>query len=91
MQARMDNPAVTTPGAMQALYAFHGAAAKTGISERTAELVNLRASQINGCSVCVDMHGKALRRAGRATSGCWPSPPGATPPGSATPSGSRSS
>lgn len=66
MQARMDNPAVTTPGAMQALYAFHGAAAKTGISERTAELVNLRASQINGCSVCVDMHGKALRRAGES-------------------------
>jgi AhpD family alkylhydroperoxidase len=36
------------------------------LSERTIELVNLRASQINGCSVCVDMHGKALRRAGES-------------------------
>ena len=66
MQARMDNPAVSTPGAMEALYALHKAVAETGLSERTAELVNLRASQINGCSVCVDMHGKALRRAGES-------------------------
>ncbi len=66
MQARMENPAVSTPGALQALYALHGATAKTGLDERTAELVNLRASQINGCSVCVDMHGKALRRAGES-------------------------
>ncbi|MDO8184716.1 carboxymuconolactone decarboxylase family protein [Conexibacter sp. JD483] len=66
MQARMENPAVSTPGAMQALYALHGAAAKTGLDARTTELVNLRASQINGCSVCVDMHAKALRRAGES-------------------------
>jgi AhpD family alkylhydroperoxidase len=66
MQARMDNPAVSTPGAIEALYAFHKAVGKTGLSERTIELVNLRASQINGCSVCVDMHGKALRRAGES-------------------------
>jgi AhpD family alkylhydroperoxidase len=66
MQARMENPAVSTPGALQALYALHGAAAKAGIDARTTELVNLRASQINGCSVCVDMHGKALRRAGES-------------------------
>ena len=30
------------------------------------ELVHLRASQINGCSVCVDMHAKALRKAGES-------------------------
>ena len=30
------------------------------------ELVHLRASQINGCSVCVDMHAKAARRAGES-------------------------
>lgn len=32
--------------------------------EKLLELVHLRASQINGCSVCVDMHPKLARRAG---------------------------
>ena len=31
---------------------------KAGVPHRTLELVHLRASQINGCSVCVDMHAK---------------------------------
>ena len=30
----------------------------------TLELVHLRASQINGCSVCVDMHARELKKAG---------------------------
>jgi AhpD family alkylhydroperoxidase len=30
------------------------------------ELVHLRASQINGCSVCVDMHAKGAREAGES-------------------------
>ena len=31
---------------------------------RTRKLVHLRASQINGCSVCVDMHARELKKAG---------------------------
>ena len=44
----------------------------------TRKLVHLRASQINGCSVCVDMHAALARRRARPTSASSPSPPGAT-------------
>ena len=65
MTARMTNPAFAVPGAMDAL----GAVAKTISRARvpiSQELVHLRASQINGCSVCVDMHAKAARKAGES-------------------------
>jgi len=55
MQARMKNPAMIVPDAMQALHALGKAAEQGGVPPRTLSLVHLRASQINGCSVCVDM------------------------------------
>ena len=61
MQARMKNPALVIPEAMQAL---SKSVQKHGIPENTLELVHLRASQINGCSVCLDMHSRQLKRAG---------------------------
>ena len=64
MQARMGNPAVVIPEAMQALMALGGVPAKTGLSPLLLELVNLRASQINGCSVCIDGHPRIARKAG---------------------------
>ena len=64
MQARMSNPAMIVPGAMQALYALHASAQKSGVPSRTIDLVHLRASQINGCSVCVDMHSRDLKKSG---------------------------
>jgi len=64
MQPRMNHPAIILPGAMQALQALSAAATKAGLPARTLELVHLRASQINGCSVCVDMHSQALRKHG---------------------------
>jgi len=39
-------------------------AKKSGVPARTLDLVYLRASQINGCSVCVDMHAGDLRKNG---------------------------
>jgi AhpD family alkylhydroperoxidase len=63
-QPRMTNPAVLVPDAMQALQDLAAATAKGGVSARTLELVHLRASQINGCSVCVDMHPRIARKAG---------------------------
>lgn len=66
MQARMTNPALAVPGALEALQSLSKAVSRTGISETTLELVNLRASQINGCSVCLQMHGEALRKAGES-------------------------
>ena len=64
MNPRMKNPAIMVPEAMPALFALGAAARKTGLSQRTLELVNLRASQINGCSLCVDMHARDLKKAG---------------------------
>ncbi len=54
MQARIKNPATALPGAMQAIQALIAAAQKGGAPARTLELVHLRASQINGCSACID-------------------------------------
>ena len=64
MQARMKNPAMILPGAMQALHALGAAAEKGDVPPQTLGLVQLRASQINGCSLCVDMHPRMLKRAG---------------------------
>ena len=64
MNARMKNPAQVVPGAMQALMALGAAERATGIPQTTLQLVHLRASQINGCGVCVHMHARDLRKAG---------------------------
>ncbi len=64
LQARMPNPIMVIPEAFQALLALAKSTEKGGLPGRTRELVNLRASQINGCSVCVDMHARDLKKAG---------------------------
>ncbi|MGA8596349.1 MAG: carboxymuconolactone decarboxylase family protein [Bryobacteraceae bacterium] len=64
LKARMKNPAMILPDAFQALNALHTAAKKAGVPSKTLALIELRASQINGCSVCVDMHSRELRKAG---------------------------
>ena len=64
MQARMKNPVFIVPGALQAVLALGEVAKKNGVPARTLDLVYLRASQINGCSVCVDMHARDLRKNG---------------------------
>jgi AhpD family alkylhydroperoxidase len=64
MQARMSNIAKIVPDALQALHALGKSAEKGGVPSRTIGLVHLRASQINGCSVCVDMHPRYLSKAG---------------------------
>jgi len=63
MQARIPNPVGLFPDALKALVAFSNSAQRT-VPETTINLVLLRASQINGCSVCVDMHPRLLRKAG---------------------------
>jgi AhpD family alkylhydroperoxidase len=64
MHARIDNPALTVPGALQALQKLGAAAKHGGLPDTTLYLIETRASQINGCSVCVDMHSRELRAAG---------------------------
>ncbi|MGX1347713.1 AhpD family alkylhydroperoxidase [Bradyrhizobium elkanii] len=63
MKARMNHPVTVVPEAMKALQAL-SESTKPALPEKLLELVHLRASQINGCSVCVDMHPKLARRAG---------------------------
>jgi len=55
---------MSLPGAFDALQALHKVTENGGVPRPTLELMNLRASQINGCSVCVDMHSRALRKLG---------------------------
>jgi len=64
MKPRMANPVMTVPGAMNALQQFSTAARSTGLPETTRYLVEARASQINGCSVCLDMHARELKAVG---------------------------
>ena len=64
MQARMKHPVKIVPDAMQALLALGSSAESGDLPHATIGLVQLRASQINGCSLCVDMHAKLMKRAG---------------------------
>src|SRR3954470_230073 len=66
MQTRIQNPAMSVPGAMQALVKLGTSATTAGIPETTLYLVHLRASQLNGCSVCVDIHSRELAHAGES-------------------------
>jgi AhpD family alkylhydroperoxidase len=62
----MKHPALVLPEAMQALLAVDKATVQDGLPDVTRKLVHLRASQINGCSVCVDMHARELKETGQS-------------------------
>jgi AhpD family alkylhydroperoxidase len=67
MQPRINNPVLTVPGAMEAMEAMANlgvATRNSGHPETTLFLVEARASQINGCSICLDMHTRELKLAG---------------------------
>jgi AhpD family alkylhydroperoxidase len=64
MQARSQNPAVLMPEAMKPLMELGKLVRKASVDKTTVELVQLRVSQINGCSVCVDGDFRTAGRAG---------------------------
>jgi AhpD family alkylhydroperoxidase len=68
MQPRMASPVLNVPSALEALQSFskaaNEAARKAGLPQSTIDLVDLRASQINGCAVCLDMHHRGAKKAG---------------------------
>jgi AhpD family alkylhydroperoxidase len=64
LQARIANPALAVPDAIEALQAMNKAISRARISQRTLELMHLRASQINGCAVCAVQHPKIARKLG---------------------------
>lgn len=63
MKARLD-PRQAAPEAMEAMSHLHAYVRNCGLDHKLLELVKLRASQINGCAWCMDMHSKELRAAG---------------------------
>ena len=71
MQSRMKSPALILPNARQALLALDTTTHVDGLPPVTRQLVHLRASQINGCSVCVDMHSRELKKAGESDERIW--------------------
>jgi len=68
MEPRMTNPAITYPEAMHSLLGFAQTVGEVahdaGLPESTVDLVHTRASQINGCAVCLDMHTRAAKKHG---------------------------
>jgi len=63
MQARIDLTKIS-PAAYKAMAGLEGFVRGSGLEPALLELVRMRASQINGCAYCLDMHSKDARAAG---------------------------
>jgi AhpD family alkylhydroperoxidase len=63
MEPRLD-PAKAAPGAAHAMLGLEKYIATCGLERSLIELVKMRASQINGCAYCIDMHSKDARANG---------------------------
>ena len=65
MSSRVDYTKVA-PGALRAMYGLEKYLAGSTIEEPLRELVKMRASQMNGCAYCIDMHSKDARAHGES-------------------------
>jgi len=63
MKTRMNLFAVVPEG-YNAMMSFEKYMATTGLTNTHKELIKIRASQINGCAFCLDMHTKDARKYG---------------------------
>jgi AhpD family alkylhydroperoxidase len=63
MEPRLDYGKVLPEG-MRAIYALDRYSSNSGLEPSLLDLIKLRASQINGCAYCVDMHSKDARTGG---------------------------
>ncbi len=63
MKARLDYKSVA-PQAFSAMYGLERYVRECGLEHSLLELVKLRASQLNGCAYCIDMHTKDARALG---------------------------
>lgn len=64
MEAGRLNAYQAAPDAMRAVQRVEGYIQQCGLEKSLIELVKMRASQINGCAYCLDVHSKDARRAG---------------------------
>ena len=60
------NYASVSPGVYEAMDAVDQYLSRCGLEEGLLHLIRLRASQVNGCAYCLDMHWKDLRTSGEA-------------------------
>ncbi len=65
MKPRMEYWKVA-PGAFKAMSSLEAYLRDSGLEPGLLELIKLRASQINGCAYCIDMHWKDARAAGES-------------------------
>src|SRR5512146_2300170 len=65
MEPRLD-PMKVDPHAYQAMYGLERYVRQSGLETGLLELVKMRASQINGCAYCLDMHSKDARAHGES-------------------------
>jgi AhpD family alkylhydroperoxidase len=63
MEQRMDYYKME-PALLKGMLGFERAVATSGLEHSLLELVKFRASQLNGCAYCLDMHSKDARKAG---------------------------
>jgi AhpD family alkylhydroperoxidase len=63
MNARINLMSVN-PGILHAMLGLEKQVSKGGLDSKLLDLVRMRASQINGCAYCLDMHSKDARAAG---------------------------
>ena len=64
MSAQRIDYKAASPGAYEAVRAVEAYVRKCGLEKSLIELVKMRASQINRCAFCLDMHSKDARRSG---------------------------
>ncbi len=79
MQQRLDFYKAS-PAAIKAVMALEEQIGKSGLEQPLVELVRLRASQINGCAYCIDLHTRDARKGGEddrrlATLSVWQETP----------------
>jgi AhpD family alkylhydroperoxidase len=71
IRPRMAHVIELVPDAFKAMLALSKASEHDELPETTSLLVDLRASQINGCSYCSDMHSRELKDAGESDERIW--------------------
>ncbi len=71
MESRIQNPAVLLPGAAEVVQGLAAIVYRGGVPRTTLGLVHLRASQINGCSFCVDMGVRQAKKEGETDERLW--------------------
>jgi AhpD family alkylhydroperoxidase len=83
MEPRLDY-VKAAPDAYKAMLGLEAAVRRLGIDRTLLELIKIRASQINGCAFCLDMHTRDARKQGETEEriyqlGAWHESPAFTP------------